>query len=151
MSVAVEGSDQDFDLNIAPIIDCFTVLIAYLLISASFVSVGFFDVGVSTVSQASAQESPPSSPQELMAVGLGTGRTLEIKLSGPESATVAIPPRAGGERDYIRLLSEVHSIRSRWPALEEVSVNADSQVEYREVIQAIDSLKKEMPKVFVGD
>ena len=38
------SSGQDVDLNITPIIDCFTVLITFLLASASFLSIGFFEV-----------------------------------------------------------------------------------------------------------
>jgi len=149
MSVSVEGSDQDFDLNIAPIIDCFTVLIAYLLISASFLSIGFFDVGVSTTSEVSAP-STPLAPQEMMSVGIGEGKTLEVRLSGPETTTISVPGK-GGSRDYNTLLATVKAARSRWPALTDASVKADPQVEYREIIQTIEQLKKEVPKVFVGE
>ena len=42
-----EGSGgQDFELNLASLIDCFTVLITFLLASASFLSVGILDAGV---------------------------------------------------------------------------------------------------------
>jgi biopolymer transport protein ExbD len=34
---------QDVEVNITPIIDCFTVLITFLLASASFLSIGFFE------------------------------------------------------------------------------------------------------------
>jgi biopolymer transport protein ExbD len=149
MSVSVEGSDQDFDLNIAPIIDCFTVLIAYLLISASFISIGFFDVGVSTTSEVT-EPSKPAEPQEMMSVAIGAGESLELKLSGPETATIDMPGK-GGRRDYDGLLAQVKAARSRWPALSDASVKADSQIEYREVIQTIEQLKKEVPKVFVGE
>ena len=37
------SSDGEVELNITPIIDCFTVLITFLLASASFISIGFFD------------------------------------------------------------------------------------------------------------
>ena len=35
--------EQDFELNITSIIDCFTVLIAFILTSASFISIGIID------------------------------------------------------------------------------------------------------------
>ena len=37
---------KDFDLNLAPIIDCMTVLITFMLASASFLSIGILDAGV---------------------------------------------------------------------------------------------------------
>ena len=39
-------TSQDFDVNITPIIDSFTVLITFMLASASFLSVGIFDAGI---------------------------------------------------------------------------------------------------------
>jgi len=38
------SNSQDVDINITPIIDCFTVLITFLLASASFLSIGCFEV-----------------------------------------------------------------------------------------------------------
>jgi biopolymer transport protein ExbD len=43
-----KGASQDFDLNLAPIIDCITVLIAFILISTSFISIGLLDAGIAT-------------------------------------------------------------------------------------------------------
>jgi biopolymer transport protein ExbD len=40
------GNSQDADINLAPIIDCFTVLIAFMLVSASFLSIGVLDAGI---------------------------------------------------------------------------------------------------------
>ena len=40
------AGETDFELNLASIIDCFTVLITYLLVSASFISLGILDVSV---------------------------------------------------------------------------------------------------------
>ena len=161
MSVSSEGPSgasgstpgQDFDLNIAPIIDCFTVLIAYLLISASFVSIGFFDVGVSTTTEVAAPSQPPV-PQEFMSVALKGGeggRGLEIKLSGPENAVLKLPPKTGGARDIEGLKAELAKVRARWPTLSEASVNGDAQVEYQEMVQVVEALKKELTKVYVGD
>lgn len=145
----VGGTGQDFDLNIAPIIDCFTVLIAYLLISASFVSIGVFDVGVSTVSEV-ASPSAPSDPKPSMSVEIGGGHSLEIRLSGAESASIRVEPR-GGKRNFEGLMERIRQLRERWPSLDETSVTADPGVEYVEIIRTVEALKKEIPKVFVGE
>lgn len=149
MSMLVDGSEQDFDLNIAPIIDCFTVLIAYLLISASFVSMGFFDVGVSTTSEVTAA-ADTKPPEEFMSVALGQGNSLTIHLRGPETRAVAISPR-GGARDYAGLVATVKEVRAKWPSLSEASVSADPEVGYGEIIRTIETLKKEISKVYVGE
>ena len=150
MSMGAEGSDQDFDLNIAPIIDCFTVLIAYLLISASFVSIGFFDVGVSTTSEVPTTSIPPGPPPESMSIGLKDGQGIEIRLAGPEKANLLVPARAGA-RDYAGLVAEVRKVRERWPGLGEASVSGEAAIEYREIVRTIEALKQEIPKVFVAE
>ncbi len=140
MSFSNAESGQDFDLNLAPIIDCFTVLIAYLLVSASFVSIGFFEVGVAQSGEAAAAVAVPES----LAVVLHDGERLELKLSGPETAVVPV----GG---LVELADGVRKIRSRWPALTEASVSGDAGVEYKELIRVIETLKRELPDVYVGD
>jgi biopolymer transport protein ExbD len=142
------GPSQDFDLNIAPIIDCFTVLIAYLLISASFLSIGFFDVGVSTTSEVTSA-TVPKTPQEFMAVELQPDGGLLLKLTGPETSIVTLPSKSG--RDFEGLLRSVRETKARFADLSEASVSAGPKVEYREVIQTIEALKKELTKVYVGE
>ena len=44
-----DGVELDFDLNLAPIIDCFTVLITFLLISASYISINIIEASVASV------------------------------------------------------------------------------------------------------
>lgn len=134
--------EQDFDLNIAPIIDCFTVLIAYLLISASFISIGFFDVGVSTVSEVTTATSNRE-PQESLSIVLGADQRAIIKLTGVESSTATVAKS--------ELATTISAIRKKWPALVEANVSGESQVEYHEIIDVIEIVKKEIPKVFVGE
>mgnify|MGYP003351965824 CR=1 FL=1 len=42
---------QDFELNLASIIDCLTVIIAFLLLSSSFVSYGTLDTAVAALDE----------------------------------------------------------------------------------------------------
>ncbi len=54
MSASFGNSNQnsgDFELNLASMIDCFTVLIAFLLASSSFLSIGALDVATLAASQ----------------------------------------------------------------------------------------------------
>ena len=61
------NSNQDFDLNLAPIIDCFTVLITYLLVSASFISLNSLDVGIAATGDTAAAANPSTPPLALTA------------------------------------------------------------------------------------
>src|SRR5882672_8122358 len=70
------GSNQEVELNLAPIIDCFTVLITYLLVTASFLSLAALDVGVSatgtgTPPPPAADNTPPPMVMSLEALANG--------------------------------------------------------------------------------
>src|SRR5579872_5936203 len=78
----VEGSGQDVDLNLAPIIDCFTVLITYLLVTASFLTLSAVDVSVSATG-AAAPATPDNSPPPLvMSIELKAGGQMDIEIRG---------------------------------------------------------------------
>src|SRR4051812_4395070 len=95
MSSGGKGS-QDVDLNLAPIIDCLTVLVTFMLASATFLSVGVLDAGVGAAGEKSASESPPS---VIMQAELGNNQELVLKLSGKANETIRIPAKQG-EVDY---------------------------------------------------
>ncbi|MEK6578077.1 MAG: biopolymer transporter ExbD [Bdellovibrionota bacterium] len=141
---------EDFELNIAPIIDCFTVLIAYLLLSASFISIGIFDVGVTVPSDASVSVNQDTKAS--LTVELSRNKDVLIRLVGSDlDEIVKIPPAVDGERDFDRMTKGVSEIRRRLASLNEVTVTADNPVQYREVVKAVESLKKSVPKVFLGN
>src|SRR6187551_2381865 len=72
--------EQDFELNIASVIDCFTVLITYLLVSASFISISALDIDLTGVGDAPRSEPPPVS----IAVELDSKHSLHVKITGKE-------------------------------------------------------------------
>jgi biopolymer transport protein ExbD len=55
------GSSGEVDLNLAPILDCLTVLVAFLLASASFLSLSALETGVAAASpERAAEQEPPT-------------------------------------------------------------------------------------------
>ncbi|MEK7690751.1 MAG: biopolymer transporter ExbD, partial [Bdellovibrionota bacterium] len=76
------GSSQDFDLNLAPIIDCFTVLITFLLISASFLSIGILDAGISA--PGAQTESEPQGASVDLTLKITADRGYRIKIEGTQ-------------------------------------------------------------------
>lgn len=152
MSAGVENTGQDFDLNLAPIIDCFTVLITYLLVTASFISLTAMDVGVSATGKA-----PPATPSLLpppmiMTMELTLSQKLVIKINGgkePKEITVAIEPK-NGSWNFDGLGGRLIQIQKKWPSITDVSVSAEPTVQYKEVVKVINEIQKNMPKVFIS-
>jgi biopolymer transport protein ExbD len=128
------GPSQDFEINLAPIIDCFTVLIAFLLATASFLSIGFLEAG------AAAQRAGSGAVQEpraILRVRLtGHGEAAEFELSGKKAR---LP--------VAELESRAQEWKNTHPNLETATLEADDAVEYRAVVEAMEKLRAAIPVI----
>lgn len=151
MTVGGGENSGDVDLNLAPIIDCFTVLITYLLVSASFLSLTAFDVGVAASGQA-APGAVAKDPPLTLAIELDANKQLGIKLSGGKqnvNLALSIAPIAG-VWDLKTLVDKLEDLKRKWPELSEASITAESSVKYKDVVKLIEALKKAMPKLYLA-
>lgn len=152
MSGSVGGDNSgDVDLNLAPIIDCFTVLITYLLVSASFISLAVLDVGVAATGQA---DPPPvtSGPPLALTVDLLVSKNVRLKLTGgPGNLNMVfdVPPKTGGW-DKETLAKRLEGLKSAHAALADVTVSAESRSTYRDVVEVVQEVKKHFTKVFLS-
>src|SRR5690606_3590381 len=132
---------------LAPIIDCFTVLITYMLVSASFITLDTLDVQVA----ASAPPAPPSEvapppPTEIptsISARIDDIGVVTFKVSGAEEATYDTPLES--------MDSSIAEIRGRWPAVAEINVKAEPGVQYKQIVRAVELLKKSFTKVYLGE
>ena len=148
-------SDGDLELNIAPIVDCFTVLIAYLLVSMSFISLGIFEAGVATTGPAPevAQETPPPEIPLNFSITVGDANRLELKLTGGKAnvnQAMTLESR-GGALDLDSLKERVAAIKQAYPDLKEANISADPTIRYKAIMKVIEAVKSELPKVFLAD
>src|SRR4051812_36631719 len=112
MNVGSGGSDsQDFELNLASLIDCFTVLITFMLASASFLSIGLLDAGIAAAGATSAAKSEP--PPVNIAIELAKDESFVIKITGKENRTVPISAK-GGHWDLEGLALGLTEVKGRW-------------------------------------
>ena len=152
MSSVSSGSGQDFDLNIAPVIDCFTVLITYLLVSASFLSFSILDIGVAA-SGVAAPAAEPTVPPVAISAELTTLRSITVKLTGgPKNIdqSYTVPTARDGDWDLGELDARIREIQGRFPDVKEISVSSENTVRYKEIVKVIEALKKDVPKVFLA-
>jgi len=150
MISAGDGGGQDFELNLASIIDCLTVIIAFLLMSSSFVSFGAMDTAVAAPQSAAA--ATPSA-EDAKAV------TLTLKLVGEKGdekveweVTSGNEGRAREKKTLPRgnLVAELEGAKSRYPGLQGVVLSAAPRVTYQQVIQAMDDTRKVFSAVILG-
>ena len=141
-----KGSEQDFELNLASIIDCFTVLITYLLVSASFITLGTLDITVATPSDL-AQPQDPQPADVAVTIRLAAGGALKIEISGRENRSIDLPARQAGEIDLEGLDTRLNQLHSQYPALDGAQVAADDSIRYRQLVQVVERSRAVLPKV----
>ncbi len=138
MSRRSEGP-LDFDLNLAPIIDCFTVLITFMLASASFISISIFDAGF-TPAEA---QGDPTPPPITVTLDLKKNGSLQVVTKGKlnQTNTFANPDEAA---EALRQLKE------KYPGVESMTITADPEVEYESIVKAMEKSRKYMPGMVLG-
>lgn len=152
MNISSEGKggrrsrSMDFDLNLAPIVDCFTVLITFMLVSASFLSIGILDAGVGASGESAASQTPPV---EIVQVEMQPQFTLEIKLSGQATETIHLGAQ-NGNWDFDGLTGKLKEVKSRWPQLDFLVLSATNDIEYIHIIKCMEMARKVLPAVVMG-
>lgn len=148
-SKSAEKGEMDFELNLASIIDCFTVLITYLLVSASFISLGVLDVTVAVPAQA--QETTPNNdpPRLIVTIELATGDSLMLRTAGAEVKDYPIPAK-NGTWDFVQMTTYLSELKTRFPKLDSAMVSADDKIQYKEIVKTVQATRATIPNVALG-
>jgi len=132
------GASQDFELNLAPIIDCLVVLIAFLMVSLSYLSIQMLDAGL-------------NSPGGLVQAD-SNALSLEIKIVSEDQVLVEVTQKGKTLKKSEYKLSELEGqIGGLIPTLsakpDVALINANNDVSYDLVIKTMDSIKTHVPQV----
>jgi biopolymer transport protein ExbD len=141
------AGEQDFELNIASIIDCFTVLITYLLVSASFISIGVLDVSALTQRPASDTTPPPA---VTLSIALKLNHDVTIQVEGTQDPVLQIPAK-DGKVDTASISEQLASSKVKYPDLNDAVLVSAADAEYDDLVRVVESTKKEIPNVMFGD
>lgn len=144
------SQSQDFELNLASIIDCFTVLVTFLLASSAFLSIGILDAGISAGGATTPDDKAPPTVQ--VAVDLLPGHRFELRVSGKVSQTIPISASGakGSDWDFTRLTAELAQLKSKYPDVTGITLKAEESIEYGEVISSMEVIRKTIPAVLLG-
>ncbi len=147
MSGPIEGSHgQDVDLNLAPILDSFIVLITFMLASASFLSIGILDAGVAAPSNAPLDTAPP--PVNISITIKGQDRMM-IEVTGKAKQTITLSPSSKG-LNFDELKAQLATLKKTWPTVDALTLSADNSIEYRKIVKTMDEARKVIPVVLLG-
>ena len=141
-----KNQSQDFELNITSIIDTFTVLITFMLASASFLSIGIFDAGITAGGDQATSVKPPEVNVE---VALSRDHSFAIKLTGKVNSTIHVAAKAG-DLDLDGLNAQLGGVKSKFSGVQAATLVAENLVEYKDVIRTMESTRKTLPYVMLG-
>ncbi len=148
-------TSQDFELNLAPIVDCFTVLITFMLVSASFLAIGILDTTPEAAGQAVADAQPEL---EKVQIELQPNFTLEVRATGQtvlNQQVAGVPGVSGvsgfpGAWDFASLNRILIDLKQRTPQLNRIVLTATNTVEYLEIMRCMEELHKLFPSIALG-
>jgi len=145
-------------LNLTPMMDVFTVLVVFLLITAVFTSITIMDLSVPTSAGGAAANKPNFAIEVIV-------RKSGLEIANGRSVEAAIP-KVDGKYDLKKLSEMLVSLKARYPEKEDATVLMEPKVEYDNLIQVMDAVRvaevqvegsKEVektvlfPKISIGD
>ena len=144
------SGSADFDLNLAPIIDCFTVLIAFLLASATFLSVGIFEATLPAPANGSAQAQNPASRLDITLEPQPNGE-LKLRWSGASSGTHRIAT-SGDQADLKTLSSFLEQLKASAPkeVMASVEIKGHDGSTYADLISLMEAVRPHFASIGIG-
>ncbi len=141
------GKDEhlDTDLNIVPIIDCFVMLICFLLFTAAFTQLVFLQAKITSNTAAAAEKSRSEFDQFRLVVAFEE-QGLRLTTTGAASNKLnLLIPSVNGSYDFKALHSRLISLKSenpdRYSADVEFKMKQQQMVDYEKIMNAIDSIR----------
>ena len=120
-------------LNLTPMMDVFTVLVVFLLITAVFTSITIMELSVPTSTGASASTKPAFAIEVIV-------RKAGLEIANGSSVEAAIPKK-DGKYDLEKLSELLRSLKAQYPEKEDATVLMEPKVEYDYLIQVMDAVR----------
>ena len=129
--------ETDFELNLAPIIDCFTVLVTFMLASSSFLAITWMEA---QLPGSAAADTAQTTQPVILDVRL-TEKGAKVGISGKGKSDV-------DSEDAVE--PAVRSLASQVARVDGIRLHAEPGIAYGRLIKAFEGLRKVHPNVAVG-
>lgn len=135
----------DTELNIVPIIDCFVMLICFLLFTAAFTQLVFLEAKLTSNTAAAAAKSRSELDQFRLVISF-EDNGLRLATTGSSAQKVnTVIPRLGEEYDFKTLHNHLIALKinhpHRFSADIEFKNRQQQAVDYEKIMNAIDSIR----------
>jgi biopolymer transport protein ExbD len=139
------GGGQEVELNITPIIDCFTVLITFLLASASFLSIGFFEAYTPGMNADPTQVEPDTE----LVLRIKSNHIAEFKVKGKRNETLTFSTIDAASMKNLE--QAVENLKDPSIKLSQILVSAEDTVDYQELSDLMGHLNRSNLPIVVGE
>ena len=139
------GNGQEIELNITPIIDCFTVLITFLLASASFLSIGFFE----TNTPGTTADPSQAEPETELVLKIKPNHMAEFKVKGKRNETITF--NLVDPASMKTLEQQVQGLKDPQFKLSQILVSAEDSVDYKDLSDLMGHINQFNLPVVVGE
>jgi biopolymer transport protein ExbD len=134
-------------LNLTPMMDVFTVLVVFLLITAVFTSITIMDLSVPTSAGGAAAVKPNFAIEVIV-------RKAGLEIANGRAVEAAIPKKDG--KYDLQMLSELLlRLKDKYPEKEDATVLMEPKIEYDHLVQVMDTVRGTQaplfPKISIGD
>jgi biopolymer transport protein ExbD len=122
------------EVMLVPMIDIFTVLVTFLLMTAVFSRITIMQLDLPSANDSSAA-APPQFRLEVIV------RENGFELTNGETLIAALPKTLDGEYDFAQLSQLAQQLKSENPQVDDASVLMERQVRYDYLIQVMDTIR----------
>lgn len=136
----------DTELNIVPIIDCFVMLICFLLFTAAFTQLVFLEAKMTSNTAAAAQKSRSELDQFRLVITFEE-QGLRLSTTGSASKKVnVLVPKTDGNYDFKTLHGHLINLKAEHPERYSADIEfkmgkQQSAVDYEKITSAIDAVR----------
>lgn len=134
-------------LNLTPMMDVFTVLVVFLLITAVFTSITIMDLSVPTSAGGAASAKPNFAIEVIV-------RKSGLEIANGRAVEAAIPKK-DGKYDLKTLSELLLALKAKYPEKEDATVLMEPKIEYDYLVQVMDTVRGAktpiFPKISIGD
>jgi biopolymer transport protein ExbD len=120
-------------LNLTPMMDVFTVLVVFLLITAVFTSITIMELSVPTNAGATAAEKPNFAIEVIV-------RKAGLEIANGKSVEAVIPKK-DDKYDLAKLSELLQALKAQYPQKDDATVLMEPKVEYDHLIQVMDAVR----------
>ena len=141
-NMSARRTPKAVELLLVPMIDIFTVLVTFLLMTAVFSRITILQLDLP-----SSASGPASEPKFRLEVII---RQTGLELTNG-NAVISDIPRVNGAYDLKSLSEQALSLKHEHPDVNDASVLSEPRIPYDDVIQVMDAIRSAFTHIAIGD